>query len=197
MAELSGREFLRFEVAETSQGRGYWLDQPWVDEAQRASLLKAQVLALPHVGQNEGPVFPDGSEAFLARLRELLGTEASLGVAIRAEDYSELALHSKAWRLPTLFISYIAVPFVVNILAARLDTLLPGHQTGDTAEIKLIIEGPNRKSLTLQYKGDPKELAPLLKNSIPRFIEQLDKQPDAPHQVHPKARDRGSRGGRG
>jgi hypothetical protein len=195
MSEAFGREFLKFEAKETTEGRGYWLDQPWVDEAQRASLSRAHVLALPHVGdESEGPVFPDGSEAFLARFRELLGTDVSLGVAVRSADYYELALHSKAWRLPTLLVSYIALPFVINIFAARVDALLPGHKEGDTAEVVLIVEGANHKTLKLQFKGDPKDLGDLLKRSVPRFIDELDAAPAAPHQVHPRARVRASKG---
>jgi hypothetical protein len=195
MSDAFVREFLKFEVAETTQGRGYWLDQPWVDEAQRASLSKAQLLALPHVGdKSEAPVFPDGSEAFLARFRELLGADASLAVAIRATDYHEMALHSKVWRLPTLFVSYVALPLVINIFAARIETLLPGHKSGDTAEITLIVEGAHHKTLKLQFKGDPKDLGDMLRRFVPRFIDELDDAPDAPHQVHPRARVRSSKG---
>jgi hypothetical protein len=195
MSDAFAREFLKFEVAETTLGRGYWLDRPWVDEAQRPALSKAQVLALPHVGdETEEPVFPDGSEAFLARFRELLGADASFAVAIRAADYHELALHSRAWRLPTLFVSYVALPLVINIFAARIDTLFPGHKTGDTAEITLIVEGAHHKTLKLQFKGYPKDIGDMLRRSVPRFIDELDGAPDAPHQVHPRAHLRASKG---
>jgi hypothetical protein len=195
MSDAFAREFLTFQVTETDQGKGYWLDQTWVDEAQRASLAKAHVLALPQVGDpSEGPMFPDGSEAFIARFRELLGADATLGVAIRAAEYHELALHSKAWRLPTLFVTYVALPLVVDIFAARIDTLLPGHKNGDMAEITLIVEGPHHKTLKLQFKGDPKDLGDLLLRSVPRFIDELDSTPAAPHQVHPRARVRASKG---
>jgi len=198
MSDTFGREFLKFEATETNQGKGYWLDQPWVDEGQRDSLLRANVLALPHASDGaEGPVFPDGSEAFLARFRELLGADARLEVAIRAADYHELALHSKAWRLPTLFVSYVALPFVVNIFASRIDALLPGHKAGDTAEITLIVEGAHHKTLKLRFKGDPKDLGDLLQRSVPRFIDELDDAPAAPHQVHPRVRGRESKGSRG
>jgi hypothetical protein len=194
MSDAFAREFLKFEVTETDEGKGYWLDQPWVDEEQRASLSKAHVLVVPHVRDgSEGPVFPDGSEAFLARFREVLGTDASLGIAIRGADYHELALHSKAWRLPTLFVSSVAIPLVINILAARIDTLLPEHKTGDTAEITLIVEGAHHKTLKVQFKGDPKDLGDLLQRSIPRFIHELDDAPAAPHQAHPWARLRASK----
>lgn len=148
------REFLKFEIAETAQSKGYWLDRPWVDEAQRPALVQATVLALPQVRDDEEhPFFPDGSEAFLARLREMLGPQARVGVAIRSQDYQELALHSKAWRLPALFVTYVALPVVLNILGARIDELLPGHKEGDAAEITLFIEGANHKTLKLSTKA--------------------------------------------
>jgi hypothetical protein len=193
MADPLVRRFLALEVAETSQSRGYWLGRSWVDEAQRPALIRASVLALPHVREDgEDPVFPDGSEEFLTRLRGVLGTQASLGVAIRSEDYQELALHSKAWRLPALFVTSVALPVVLNIFSARIDELLPGHSKGDTAEITLFIEGPNHKTLKLHYKGDPKDLGGFLDRSVPRFIEELNDGPAAPHQVHRRVRSRKS-----
>jgi hypothetical protein len=189
MPDFFAREFLKFEIAETSQGKGYWLDRPWVDEAQRPALVQATVLALPQVRDDEEhPFFPDGSEAFLARLREMLGPQARVGVAIRSEDYQELSLHSKAWRLPALFVTSVALPVVLNILGARIDELLPGHKEGDAAEITLFIEGANHKTLKLYYKGDPKDLGDLLNRSVTRFINELDAAAAAPHQVHRRTR---------
>jgi hypothetical protein len=191
MADTFVRDFLQFEVAETSHGKGYWLDRPWVDESQRGALLKAAVLAVPQFRDaNEDPVFPDGSEAFIARLREMVGSETTLGVAIRSADYQEVALHSKAWRLPTLFVSGIAIPVILNILGNRIDALLPGHKAGDTAEITLFVEGRNHKALRLYFKGDPHDLGDLLNRSVPRFIDELDTAPAAPHQARHKAHAR-------
>ncbi|MBY5524296.1 hypothetical protein [Rhizobium leguminosarum] len=190
MNDSFGREFLKFEVKETSQGIGHWLDQPWVDEAQRAGLIKASILALPHTGEAEGPVFPIGTAEFIERLREALGAEATLAVAIRSDDYQELALHSKAWRLPTLLLTVGVLPVALNILANRIDELLPGHKTGDTMEVTLIVEGPNNKALKLHYKGDARQLGPMLNTAIPRFVEELNEAPAAPHQVHPGKRPR-------
>jgi len=183
MTDFMMREFLKLDIAETSLGRGYWLDQPWVDEVQRPSLTQAAVLALPHLRDDvPGAVFPDGSDAFIARFREMLGPYTTLAVAIRDEDYQELALHSRAWRLPALFVSYVALPIVLNIFSSRIDELLPGHNKGDTAEVTLFIEGENHKTLKFQYKGDPKDLGDVLSKSVPRFIDQLD-PPSAPPKL--------------
>ncbi len=188
MSSNFGRDFLKLEVRETSEGTGYWLDRPWVDSNQRPGLLAAKIVAVPQEEGEHGPVFPEGSGDFIARFREALGDTADLAVAIRSADYQELALHSKAWRLPTLILKYGIFPIALNIFASRLDELLPGHQKGDTAELTLIIEGANHKSLRLDYKGDPSELAPMLESAIPKFIDQLDAAPASPHQVHPSKR---------
>jgi hypothetical protein len=188
MGSRFGREFLKFEVRETDEGVGYWLDRPWVDAAQRPGLLAAQIVAVPDHGADDGPMFPEGSGDFLARFREVLGDTADLAVAIRSSEYQELALHSKAWRLPTLILKYGIFPIALNIFANRLDELLPGHQKGDTAEMTLIIEGPNHKALKLEYKGDPAQMVPMLQSAIPKFIDQLDAAPVSPHQVHPNKR---------
>jgi hypothetical protein len=191
MSDRFAREFLKFEVTETSEGMGYWLDRPWVDEAQRPALVGAAILALPQEGDEEnGPVFPEGSAGFIERFREALGGDAVLGVAIRAGDYQELALHSKAWRLPTLLLTYGVLPVALSILANRIDELLPGHKTGDTAEVTLIVEGPHHKALKLHYKGDARQMGQMLQDTVTRFIDELDDAPAAPHQVHPRKRAR-------
>ena len=182
------REFLKFEVRETDDAIGYWLDRPWVDSDQRPGLLAAQIVAVPDQGGEHGPMFPEGSGDFIARLREVFGDTTGLAVAIRATDYQELALHSKVWRLPTLILKYGVLPIALSIFANRIDELLPGHLKGDIAEVTLIIEGANHKALKIIYKGDPKQITPMLEATIPKFIDQLDGAPASPHQVHPSKR---------
>lgn len=160
-----------FQAVETDERRGYWLDQPWVDPDRRGTLLAAAILALPSEAE-EGRLFPGGAGEFLDRLRDLVGDEIDIQVAIRDEDYEELSLHGKAWRLPVLFVSAVAVPVMVNILSNRLDELLPGHKAGDVAEATLIIERPDRQSLKVTYKGDPEALGAFLATTVPKFIEQ-------------------------
>lgn len=193
MSEAFEQQFVSFQATETAEKRGFWLDQPWIEEVRRPELVAAPILAVPTVrGAEEGPIFPHGTGEFLERLRELVGEETSIAVAIRAEDYEELALHGKAWRLPTLFVSAVAVPMVVNIFSNRLDELLPGHHAGDVAEATLIIEAPNHRSLKVTYKGDPKEIGAFLSATVPKYIEKLESAPPGKekttaHQRHHKA----------
>lgn len=165
------KPLVAFQAVETDERRGYWLDRPWVDPDRRSVMLAAAILALPSEAE-EGPVFPGGAGEFLDRLRDLVGAEIAVQVAIRDEDYEELSLHGKAWRLPVLFVSAVAVPVMVNILSNRLDELLPGHKAGDVAEATLIIERADRQSLKVTYKGDPEALGAFLATVAPKFIEQ-------------------------
>ena len=82
------------------------------------------------------------------------------------------------------------MPLVINILATRINDLLPDHKHGDTAEISLTIEGEHHKTMKLHFKGDPKDLGPLLTTNVARYIDKLDNEPETAHQVHPRARHR-------
>jgi hypothetical protein len=193
MSDRLGREFLTFEVTETSEGIGYWLDQAWVDETQRQDLIDASILAVPNAGGEDGPVFPVGTTEFIARLQEVLGSDGRVALAIRSSDYQELLLRSKVWRLPTLLLTYGVLPVAMNILSSRIDELLPGHKAGDTTEITLVVDGPNHKALKLHYKGGAHDLGQMLNTAIPRFVNELNEAPASPHQVHPRKRTRDSR----
>lgn len=190
MSDRFAREFMMFEVKETQEGIGHWLDQAWVDEAQRLGLIDASILAVPHTGDDDGPIFPVGTAEFIEHFRAALGDKGTLAVAIRSADYQELSLHSKAWRLPTLVLTYGIIPVALNILANRIDELLPGHKVGDTTEITLIVEGPDHKALKLHFKGDACDLGPMLNTAVPRFVDELNEAAASPHQVHPRKRVR-------
>lgn len=163
------RPMLDLRVAETGEGRGHWLDQPSTPVERRAELLAATILVVPHLPP-EGPSFPVGTAEFIEHLRDALGASGTVDIAISPEAYSEIALHSKAWRLPTLIVSAVFVPIVVNILSNRIDELLPGHKKDDVAEIELVIEAPDRRSLKVTYKGDPAEMGRYLDAATSKFI---------------------------
>lgn len=184
MSEVFKAKLLEISVAETGEARGFWLDKPWVLESDRGALIGAPLVAVPFVrSEDDGPVFPTGTAEFLDRLRDLLGDQADLGVAISDEAYQELALHSKAWRLPTLVVSAVVLPIVVNILSDKLGELLPGHKDGDTAEATFIIESPNHRALKVTYKGDPKEIGKFLSDVVPKYIDAIDGEPAQPALV--------------
>jgi hypothetical protein len=174
MIENFDRRFLTLDVQETSEGRGFWLDKPWINDSRRAALVSAPILAVPTLGKDGVPVFPDGTSEFIGRLQALLGDEIELGIAINDESYEEIALHSKSWRIPTLVLTAFIWPVVTNIFSNRLDEVLPGHTQGDMAEVTVIVEGPSHKSVKVTFKGAPEEIGQFLEKAVPKYIAALE-----------------------
>lgn len=173
MAKALSRPLLEVSVSETDEGRGFWLDRPWVGEERRLGLLSAAVMVVPKVSPNESPVFPVGTGEFLSRLQGLLGADLSVSVAMSSDEYAELALHSKAWRLPTMIVTGVVLPVIATILANRLDEVLPGFRSDDTAEIELIVETPDRGALKLSYKGPAEDMGGFLQSAVSRYVDNV------------------------
>lgn len=173
--EAMKQQLLELTVTETDHARGFWLDKPWVEDARRPALVVAAVMVVPTLHEDEQPTFPVGTGEFLQRLRELLDETTPVAVAMSSEGYVELALHSKAWRLPTLVLSTVVLPVVLGILTNRLDELLPGHKNADTAEIEMIVETPDRGALRITYKGPAEDIGPALERSVARYIDTVAK----------------------
>lgn len=168
-------QLLEFSVSETDHGRGFWLDKPWVEEGRRPALVAAALMVVPTLHDDEPPTFPVGTGEFLQRLGDLLDGSMPVAVAMSSEGYMELALHSKAWRLPTFVLGSLVLPVVLGILTNRLDEVLPGHKKDDTAEIEIIVETPDRGTLRIKYKGPVEDMGRTLETSVSRYIDTVAK----------------------
>lgn len=177
MSDAFKRTFVELHASETDEGRGYWMAQPWVAEGQRSELLAAQILVVPILDSDKKPVFPIGTPDIVDFLRRAITEPSAVAVAISADDYQELALHSKAWRIPKLVITAVAFPIFLGIITNRLDEFLPGHKAEDTAEIEIVIEAPDHRAMKITYKGDPKEMAKYINEATKKFIESTSEQP--------------------
>lgn len=183
MSEALNRTFVSLEVKETDQGRGYWLDQPWVSPDRRSALISAPILVVPSLTEAGDPVFPDGTAEFLERFSEFLPPGSNMAVAVSEEAYEELALHGKSWRIPTLVLTMFIWPVVTNIFSNRLDEILPGHAPGDTAEVTVIVEGSQKNSVKVTFKGTPGEIGDFLEKAVPKYVAALD-APTAAQSMH-------------
>jgi len=170
---------LSIEITASDETRGYWLDQPTSPADRRAELLSAAILVVPSpANEGETPTFPTGTGEFITDLRALMGAEFAIAVASTDADYRELTLHAKAWRLPKMLITTVALPLFLGVLANELDKLLPGHAKGDIAEATILVETPNHRILKLQYKGDPTRMADYFAREVPAYLQLID--PEAP-----------------
>ncbi|GAA0399352.1 hypothetical protein GCM10009093_27370 [Brevundimonas terrae] len=173
--EAIKQRLLELTITETSNARGFWLDKPWIEDARRPTLVAAAIMVVPTLHEAEQPTFPVGTGEFLQRLQALLDETTPVAVAMSSNGYVELALHSKAWRLPTLVLTTVVLPVVLGILTNRLDEVLPGHKKEDTAEIEMIVETPDRGALRVTYKGPAEDIGAALERSVARYVDTVAK----------------------
>jgi hypothetical protein len=166
------RTLISFEAAETDKDRTYWLSRPWIKNAD--TLRSADILLVPWENFREGnsAIFPQGSADLY---RELLRTVADrqIAVAIDQDNYVEIALHAEAKRLPTLFVTLVALPFVVNLLANKVDHWLNDSVSPPTAEIEIIVEGDWGHCLSIKYKGPPSEMIETISKQAANCMPKL------------------------
>ena len=172
---MSGLNKLYFSVSvrETELSREKLDRSDWV--TNKAAIKNADLIVLPwHELGESGPVtYPQGT----ARIFKFL-KDAGIGdvnLAVLQQDYNEIAMHGKAWRLPTLLITFVLVPTVVNLFSDRLSDLLPGVEPNDTVHLEIVVERPHSPCVSIKYEGPADRLPETLISESAKCIEE------APH----------------
>jgi hypothetical protein len=167
------RTLLAIDVTETDKGKDYWASRPWLsnDEDVRA----ADVLIVPweNFREEKPALFPQGTGDFY---RELLAGLANhrIAVAVDQAKYEELALHADELRLPTLFITLVALPFVINLLSAKIDRLLSDPSPVSLVEMQVIVEGQQGPCLSIKYKGPPSGMIETISKQAANCLPKVD-----------------------
>jgi hypothetical protein len=174
MSEGLVETFLAVEVAETRDIRSHWVSQDWVDPARRSDVAAATIIVLPTFDEDGSALYPTGAPAFVRTLREKLDSSQTVVVPTRPEDYVELLLHSREWRLPKLFVAYVAVPLLINLLSSKIESVLPGFEPSDTINLEMIVEGENHRCLAVKYKGPSTAIPEVVLKQIERCSEYLN-----------------------
>ncbi|MBA4793330.1 MAG: hypothetical protein H2041_06655 [Phenylobacterium sp.] len=169
MEEKLVETFMEARVAETGRDRAYWLSRSWVDQHRRGAVAAAPIVVLPWEDAEGDKIhYPTAAPEFVQMLREAFGPDLTIAIPTRPEDYAELVLHSREWRLPKLLIGFVLVPLLVNLLSDKVAELLPGFEVGDTIEMDLIVEGENHRCLSVTYKGPPDAIPEVVLKQIER-----------------------------
>jgi hypothetical protein len=151
------KTFISFEAAETDRNRDYWAGQPWASNTEAIRTADALMLPWHEISEIDHPVYPQGTAEFTKFLRR--NGFPDIQLAVREEDYRELAMYGKAWRLPTLVLSLVALPIFTSVVADKLSDMLPGVADEDTIEMELIVERPHSPCIRFSYKGPASRVA--------------------------------------
>ena len=166
------RTFLSLEVAETDKDRAYWTSRPWLTNAD--AVRAADVLLVPweNFRENKSALFPEGSGDLFRELSKALA-DKRVAVAIDQSKYEEAALHADASRLATLFVTLLALPFVVNLLSAKVDRWLSDPTPPQTVEMEIIVEGDWGHCLSIKYKGPPSGMVEAISKQAEKCLPRL------------------------
>lgn len=173
------KSLLSIEVTETEKDREYWATRVWVNANTQQVIRSCDILIAPWEGFRDIPaVFPQGSAEFIREISaDLANFNVSLGVD--AELYQEVALHADRMRWPTLLVTAIALPVLAQIIANRLDKIIPENRGADDkiVEVKIIAEGDRGKCIAIEYKGPPGQLVEELIKRTEQCLPRIAKQP--------------------
>lgn len=161
----------KIEVKESSRTRSYWLTEGRFPELQ-ADLRSADILILPweDFRESEKFLYPQGTADFYKKLSSVVDHDVFL-VALEGQ-YTEIALHSKSWRVPTIMMNKVLLPAAGSLLAMAIYGALDNVQEDDSVEINLLVEGDNGRCIEFSYKGPPsRSINSLLKEAENCFPE--------------------------
>jgi hypothetical protein len=170
------RTLFHVEVKESSQGRSYWLDRPWM-QTQRLAARDADILVVPWENFREGfpAVFPQGTSQFVVQLREATGS--TVAIAIDKDQYVEITLHSNVKRYATLLVTLVALPTVASTIGNLLSHAIEGAKPDDTVELKLLVEDHGDKCISIEYKGPPGRAVETVVKEAERCLPPAKEEP--------------------
>jgi hypothetical protein len=139
----------------SSEGKTFWIEQPYLRPETRDGLLACNVLLIPErmYREHTGPFFLRGSSDLLAYLQDQ--DDGSLVVGIASEEERELALNFDFLTIGTWVICNVAVPVATTLIANYIQKRLEerGRDTG--VECKIVLDNPDGEGThyRLDFKG--------------------------------------------
>ena len=171
----------KVDVSETSKDREYWAMRPWVSAEARLNVRDADILLIPWEDFREGrpALFPQGTTDFLRTLTQHF-PERALVLAVDKTRFEEIALHARQTRWPTVMVTAVLLPLLVNVLTELAKKLVEEHPSQQTVQIGLIVEGKHGHCIEIDYNGPVNEIARTLTEQANKCLAHLEDKPRHP-----------------
>jgi hypothetical protein len=162
MTALEPTQF-RVEVAQTSRNRQYWATRSWVAPVRQDEIRAADILVVPweDFREDHKALFPQGTTSYLQKLKESF-PNSRIAIAIERDQYQEIAVHAREWRLPALMVSIVLLPALADVLATQANRWISSPQDDDRVRMEVIVEGDKGRCISIKYEGPPDRLAQTL-----------------------------------
>jgi len=166
------------DVSETDKDREYWATRSWISGEASRKVRAADLLVVPWEDFREGHAaqFPQGTTDFLRSLARLLPEQATT-IAVNKELFEEIALHGRQTRWPTIMVTAVMLPLLVNALTELAKKLIDEHPNEQTVQINLIVEGKHGHCIEIDYKGPANDLTKTLTEQAGRCLSRLENKP--------------------
>ena len=150
---LDQEPILKIDVSKTTRNRAYWLQQDFAPERiqNNSQRLRAIVLPWTDFRENTDVTFPQGTTQYFKFLTSQI-TQFEIDILSNANQYSEVALHSREFRLPLIFVTHLVFPVVAAVTASYLSDRLLG-ESDDRVLSSFIIECASGDSIQIEYQG--------------------------------------------
>ena len=146
-----------------------WCNRPYIGDALRGQILKANVLLVPIEGFRErtDPMFPQGTEDLLQFLRESPNEDIKADICIEDEDYRELALHFDLLVLAGAVVTLVVAPIVADLISEYIKRRLGSREPETIVRSELIVyDETTGRSVRLSYEGPASAYRDTMGNAI-------------------------------
>ncbi len=145
------------------------LDSSYIDESLREQLAGADLLFIPDDdAHGSGAItFPVGTREVFQYMRDNIPSPGKVEIAIRDEDYVELALYDTTIIITTFVTTRVFLPVVLNLLSRWIEDRLGVRFTKAQVKARLIVEEKDGRSFDLQYEGPAKTFTETVRDALP------------------------------
>jgi hypothetical protein len=152
---LPARLPLVVELGEAELTRIAIEQSKWIDAELAKSIQQAGIIIVPweRFRGVEAPLFPVGTSELFHSLIETVPSGVGVELAATDEHYSEVALHADLVVLPTLLVSAVVVPVVVNLISEWLKKRLLERAKEADVKFEMIVEESDGRTKSLRYEG--------------------------------------------
>jgi transcriptional regulator with XRE-family HTH domain len=154
-----------YSIAPTEKGFSYWMAQPYLDEMARHEAASADLLLIPQetFRDKAGPLFPVGTEEFLAFLRDQSRSyNCKVDICISDADYQELALHGEVLVLSEIVVKFALLPIATKLVADYIGRHLWSSKESHKAKVGITVDMVNLgkdKTVKITYDGPADEFS--------------------------------------
>lgn len=152
--------------------------QEFVPKKYIKDIKAANVLLIPEFdvrGQGK-PLFPEGTTDLYRYLKAQ--SEIRTEICIDDSDYQQLELHSAIINIATIIVKDFVLPIVVSLISSYLYDKLKAYNKKDDeqgANVHIIVEMEDEKSLKIDYQGNIKNFEPTMKTVENDILKKSNK----------------------